>query len=323
MSRDETFDIMKCIGILSVIAGHCIIPDMLHRFIYMWHMPLFFFVSGYFYRPKSEKEVAKNSIRGLIIPYFVTFAVILTVTIIYDILYDKSLTLNRIQGLLTIRYYFDSTEMKYGGAGALWFLPALFWCRVLYNTCNRSISNNPIKWGGWITVSYLAIYIGFNCFVPLFLCHGLQGIIFYHIGYESRKVNYLKKQQATSFLFAVLVCGIGLGMSQGTVYCFALYYSCWILNIIAAYCCILMIYHVSCKVTHWKYSTIMSWVGRYSILVLCIHATDGILGVTSSITKTDNTIGRLLYNISFFLIALSLTYLASKSKRIRRIYNIK
>lgn len=322
MSRNATFDIMKGIGILAVIAGHCIIPDMLHRFIYMWHIPLFFFVSGYFYRPKSAKDLVDNSLRGLIVPYIITFSIILTITLIKDLLCNNNDTLRRLLGMFTIRYYFNSAEMKYGEAGALWFLPALFWCRVIYAGYSRFTSSQLAMWVGYITLSYTAIYIGQRFFFPFFLCQGLQGLIFYHIGYVCKRTN-IEKIKISPLLLIVLICGIVVGMLLGTLYCFALCYSFWILNVIAASCAILLIYHISSYASFWKYSSIIAWVGRYSILVLCIHATDGILGITSSIVETNNTLGRLSYNIIYFLTALSFTYLASKSKFIRRIYIIK
>jgi fucose 4-O-acetylase-like acetyltransferase len=51
--RNPTFDIMKGIGIVAMIVGHCILPYSLSHYIYAWHMPLFFFVSGYFYKQKQ------------------------------------------------------------------------------------------------------------------------------------------------------------------------------------------------------------------------------------------------------------------------------
>lgn len=48
--RDHTCDIMKCIGIIAVIAGHLTLAG--HRFIFSWHMPLFFITAGYFYQEK-------------------------------------------------------------------------------------------------------------------------------------------------------------------------------------------------------------------------------------------------------------------------------
>lgn len=51
-----SFDILKGGGILLVILGHIQIPYMLKTVIYSFHMPLFFFVSGCFFRPISLRE---------------------------------------------------------------------------------------------------------------------------------------------------------------------------------------------------------------------------------------------------------------------------
>lgn len=54
-NRDITFDMMKGIGIILVIIGH-----LAHGFgwlvpaIYTFHMPLFFILSGYFYKEKKN-----------------------------------------------------------------------------------------------------------------------------------------------------------------------------------------------------------------------------------------------------------------------------
>ena len=50
--REITYDLMKGLAIFAMLCGHCIIPNVLHCFIYIWHMPLFFVVSGYFYYSK-------------------------------------------------------------------------------------------------------------------------------------------------------------------------------------------------------------------------------------------------------------------------------
>ena len=47
--RDIRFDWMRGIGILLMIVGHTILVDGFgYRFIYSFHMPLFFLISGYF-----------------------------------------------------------------------------------------------------------------------------------------------------------------------------------------------------------------------------------------------------------------------------------
>ena len=69
-SRNVSIDIMRGIGILSMLVGHCVIPDLLYKFIYMWHMPLFFIVSGYFFKRTEFMKTLYGSFKNLILPYF-------------------------------------------------------------------------------------------------------------------------------------------------------------------------------------------------------------------------------------------------------------
>lgn len=50
--RDDKVTIAKGIGILLMVAAHAGIPDMISKFIVMFHMPLFFFMSGYCFKEK-------------------------------------------------------------------------------------------------------------------------------------------------------------------------------------------------------------------------------------------------------------------------------
>lgn len=69
-------DYLRCFGIILMIMGHIEFNDVFDKWIHAFHMPLWFFVSGYFCR--TEKEVLsqiKRRIRLLIIPYLI-FSVI-------------------------------------------------------------------------------------------------------------------------------------------------------------------------------------------------------------------------------------------------------
>ena len=74
-NRIVSFDILKGGGILLVILGHIQIPYMLKTVIYSFHMPLFFFVSGCFFRPISLREFFAKKTRqvtdslGLFLPF--------------------------------------------------------------------------------------------------------------------------------------------------------------------------------------------------------------------------------------------------------------
>ena len=70
--RDQTFDYMKGIGILAMIIGHSIIPSIVDRVIFAWHMPMFFIISGYFYKNVDSKTMFIKNWKGLLKPYLVT-----------------------------------------------------------------------------------------------------------------------------------------------------------------------------------------------------------------------------------------------------------
>ena len=52
--RIDYVDIAKGIGIVLVVMGHndfALISPFAHKFIYSFHMPMFFFMSGMFFKP--------------------------------------------------------------------------------------------------------------------------------------------------------------------------------------------------------------------------------------------------------------------------------
>lgn len=72
-SRNNYISIAKAIGIILMVVGHSGCPSAIGRFIYMFHMPLFFACSGYFFREIANKtslmSFYKKRIKGLYLPY--------------------------------------------------------------------------------------------------------------------------------------------------------------------------------------------------------------------------------------------------------------
>ena len=69
MRKIEWIDIMKGIGISTVVVGH-MVGGFTGRFIYVFHMSLFFFLSGYLFTSRTNcKQYFSDKILHLIIPY--------------------------------------------------------------------------------------------------------------------------------------------------------------------------------------------------------------------------------------------------------------
>lgn len=47
--RNKYWDIVKGVGILSIVIGHVCCPVMLRKFVYTFHLVIFYFVAAYFY----------------------------------------------------------------------------------------------------------------------------------------------------------------------------------------------------------------------------------------------------------------------------------
>ena len=68
-TRLRSFDIAKGIGMLCIIAGHLGRKEI-GEIVFSFHVPLFFFISGYFYRiPKSGAEALAKRAQRLLVPY--------------------------------------------------------------------------------------------------------------------------------------------------------------------------------------------------------------------------------------------------------------
>lgn len=73
---NQQFLLLQAIGIILVVIGHkegiSIFFDWFP--VYSFHMPLFIFISGYFYKSESDRNLKSfilNKIRKLLIPYFI------------------------------------------------------------------------------------------------------------------------------------------------------------------------------------------------------------------------------------------------------------
>lgn len=49
-NRNNVIDIMRAFAIIFVVIGHCSNDSFLNRYIYLFHLPLFFLISGYLYK---------------------------------------------------------------------------------------------------------------------------------------------------------------------------------------------------------------------------------------------------------------------------------
>jgi len=120
IERSVTIDVAKGIGILLVVLGHnAAFREGMHpayEAIYLFHMPLFFFLSGVTFKAGEPLVVLRKRFRSLLVPYFAMGAL----AFVFDLLVAGPVNAGvELRGIL----YGTGNALRFV---PLWFLPCLF-----------------------------------------------------------------------------------------------------------------------------------------------------------------------------------------------------
>ena len=154
--RENYIDHAKGIGIILVIIAHIISEanlsslNILHKTIYSFHMPLFFFISGFCISLKPNKNFSlcnkiKKITTNLILPYIIW-------STIYAFLAETILQKKTILSILTTR-----------GIAPLWFLGSLAICEIIFYTIKKIhiFTKNKKETFNFISICVLSLLISF------------------------------------------------------------------------------------------------------------------------------------------------------------------
>ncbi len=121
INRDKSIDFIKGIAIFLVVLAHCLsMSDVVFQFIYSFHMPLFFCISGYLFSAKKKYgDFLITKFKTLIIPYILFFIFSFLVSVLF---------LNReVTYVEGVEYLFKGGRFcAYVCNWPLWYLPLFF-----------------------------------------------------------------------------------------------------------------------------------------------------------------------------------------------------
>jgi len=126
-NRIEWIDSLKGLGIIAIYLGHFANDaGALYSFVFTYHVPLFFFISGFFGRAKpgdSFLQFVKRKFFRLMVPYF---GFVFIAIFVYLLSMDVDVKTMLVQGFFGVRNNLF--------AGSLWFLPCLFVMSIMYQS---------------------------------------------------------------------------------------------------------------------------------------------------------------------------------------------
>src|SRR6266508_2704332 len=160
--RVEYVDIVKGIGIVLVVMGHndfALISPFAHKLIYSFHMPMFFFMSGMFFRPDVPFwSFLWNRFNRVLKPFFSILLLI----------YFASISFSKVSLVMATRRLLKATYANghYLDWVQLWFLPHLFAVSLFAFIFCKVMKQTPLyKLRGLIlTVLYIASVLSLKLF---------------------------------------------------------------------------------------------------------------------------------------------------------------
>lgn len=219
--RIEYLDIAKGIGILLVVLGHNdfgAISTFFYQVIYSFHVPLFFFLSGYFINTSiSFFDYFRKRFLSVLLPFWFTIFLIYFASVSFEKMGFQTALVRIVKSLYGSINYIDW--------GQLWFLPNLFVVSLYAFIFLRVTSNVRNRWLVWaillgtllVSVPLLRIFYPFPISVfgkdyelfglPFSLDVVLLSGFFFLLGNEVRQVT-----SERTFDPLLLLIGAGLGL---------------------------------------------------------------------------------------------------------------
>ena len=286
--RIEYIDIARGIGILLVVLGHNdfgYISPFGYKLIYSFHMPLFFFLSGYFLNVSVPfVDFFKKRFNSLLKPYFFTIFLIYFTSVSFDNMGFENALRRIAKSLYASTIYIDWVQ--------LWFLPHLFVVSLyafLFFAILRRWDNRYIRWGALIVTLGLSSLLLPNFYpfdisifgkqyelfgLPFNLDLVLLSGFFFILGSEVRQVA-----SEEAFENPILLIGTGLALF-GLVYFFGArsdfsirIYESYVINTLEAILGILFVLCLSRQIELRtdRLAGLFKYLGQISLFILVFH----------------------------------------------------
>lgn len=256
-------DNARGLSILCVMIGHIYSGDnALITWIYSFHVPLFFIISGalLYYKNIVNKnffDLTISRIKSILIPY-IMFSI---VNILFEIILKPSLE--------TLKWTLIQTITLFGIGGPTWFLPALFIGEILFISINKCVNNKFSKFIIINTLFIIPFIFKSNHIIVTVILRSLTSLGYIAIGYYI--FRYLIKVDLSWLsLTLIFISSLILSKINGKVNLYLLHYNNPILYLISATIGSILIILTLKKLNNFniKYLT---YFGLNSIIIMATH----------------------------------------------------
>lgn len=281
----STFDLVKGLGMLTIIMVHMMQYYNLEQYAFLkpliaWRtfsssiiLPMFVFISGYSFKPKTLTVTLKKTFGELIKPY-------LWVTLFFAALFPIFQYINHHSWSSVLQYDLryllafllgipENGKVIFGlelfHCSVVWFLLALF---VAQNVMNLILK---VKWE-WVQILlviaclFVGLWLSAIGFTYFCISKGLMAVIYCYTGYFLKKHNFFTKVNIHVLGLLCIVTGLLVGLQIK-------------LNLISLTCTIATaLFLPFCGVYFSRFELKgLEWLkqlGTYSYWIMCIHCVE-------------------------------------------------
>lgn len=273
--RQYWIDYAKCIAILAVVLGHTYsFGNPIHAFVYSFHIPLFFVISGYL--TKAEKPKIAKLANRLMLPY------VLICLLTYLLAAVKG-GLSRGQFVrLTLACIWasggDAPNADIPGIGLAWFLMASFVAKLMFQTVQVNLDKRGVGLAGAGVVYGILMLAGWGLgrlfFLPFALNQAMVAVFYIYVGYCLRRgIGALEEHSIPVLIFTSLIWSIclwsGCFYSIGNLFHMGPLVAGIAMSLSSSLTMVLLMRKLE-KVIGGGAKHLQS-MGQNSLLVLCIH----------------------------------------------------
>jgi len=275
--RLNWIDIAKGLGILFVMIGHSRL-SIGTAIVYYFHMPLFFFLSGYVFSGEKydSKTFIKNRAKRLMVPYYV-YGFIMLICKVIDMAGWFDFDLSRVDSGTVmdnvVRYVIQERF------GTLWYITSIFFMTIVFYFLLKwfkgDIRKVNIASGVMLIIGLIYVLLG-GGWLPFNIDIYFTMMIFYSAGYSCSTADFFESERFTGRMvmwgiIATVVCLVSgtanLFMAGGKVDIYYNDFRIIPLTYISSFAGIIAIVVLSKKMN----SRFFSYIGRNSFMYYALH----------------------------------------------------
>lgn len=314
--RLSWIDVLKGLGMVLVMFAHASLPDAIRKYIYTFHLPLFFCISGYLFSLRKYDtfiQFVKAKSKTLLVPYL-AFSLFNYLFYLLFSRFANTVAENPLKPFWGIFVGVRGTEWTICN-GTLWFVLALFISEILLYLIIKLTKDDNRKIS-LILILFSVLGYCYNVFIGIKLLWNIDvslvAVTFVGMGYLIKKLDLINKVDNYINVIIFMVLNLVFGTLNTEINMFSGIYGNYIYFYLASITGTIGMILICKKV---KSSKILEFIGQNTFVYLAIHqyvVYSVLKKITGRFITNNSGISLIIIAIGYVLFTVVILYVPIK-----------